>query len=81
MLRTGFGIFFCRLKKMRREKQKTAPVFSEGSLVFGRIFIPVEIIEPKTNCKRPKTIRGFSVWSLVFSRIFIPVQIIKPKTN
>ena len=36
-------------------KAKTIPVFSLWSLVFGRIFIPVTIIEPKTNCQRPKT--------------------------
>ena len=34
---------------MRMEKQMDVPDFSVWSLVFGRIFIPVVIIEPKTK--------------------------------
>ena len=41
--------------KSNRQRPKTVPVFSVWSLVFGRIFIPVATIEPKTNRQRPKT--------------------------
>ena len=43
-------------------------VFRVRSLVFGRIFIPVEIIEPKTNCQRPKTAPFFFFLREVFRR-------------
>ena len=46
----------CGKEDKRIRGPKTVAVFSEWSLVFGMIFIPVAIIEPKTSCKRPKTV-------------------------
>ena len=50
------------------ERPKTGAVFSEWSLVFGRIFIPVTIIKLKTNRQRPKTIDNDQ--SLFFSEYY-----------
>ena len=38
------------------KEQRLFPVFSERSLVFGMIVIPVERIKPKTFTQSPKTV-------------------------